>query len=274
MPQESQIAREPRTNVLAAERTFSARPHRVIPFVADPSQIRIVERSFGERLRNRLIADLMFDRAGIESSLERVELGQKAVLCEPGESLRYVYFPETAVISFVTGCSRAAPIEVATVGREGMIGLPVFLEADSAPMRAVVKVRGIAERMSVDSFRSWTAMDATLHSRLLRYTGSFIAQLTQTATCNAVHLVEERCARWLLVTQDRTDGDELEVTHDFLASLLGVRRPGITTVMNSLKDQQLVSYSRGRVTVTNRPGLERVACGCYELMHTAETQAS
>lgn len=235
------------------------------PFTPGP-----LPRVDGEQLRNCIIADVMGDAGRIAAGLERVELDQKFLLWEAGEALQYVYFPETAVISYLTGCSQVGPIEVVTVGREGIAGLSAFLDTDSSPMRAIVKVRGIAERMSIASFRACLIAHPRLHGRLLRYTGSFMAQLAQTATCNALHCLEQRCARWLLVTHDRTDGDAIEVTHEFIASLLGVRRAGITTVMHSLKEQKLVSYTRGCVTITNRAGLERIVCACYHIMRSHE----
>ena len=265
---------EPRNALAAGRNLGSLLPEHRRPEFTERPPFRAPTPSTTEVARNRIVADCLIGQEGSDGRMERVELAQKTVLIESGHSLEYVYFPETAVIAFLNGKGNTALMEVATVGREGVVGLQCFLGTEFPSLRAIVKVRGTALRMSAANFRSWAATHTVLHSQLLSYTGAFIAQLTQTATCNAVHLVEERCARWLLLVQDRSGSNEVEVTHDFLASLLGVRRAGITTAMNSLKERRLLSYSRGRITVTNRPGLERVTCACYHHMRTAEERLS
>jgi CRP-like cAMP-binding protein len=154
-------------------------------------------------------------------------------------------------------------VEVGTAGREGMAGLPVFLGVRRSSIRATVQIPGVAARMDAELFAQLATADGPLHRAMLRYTDAFLTQVAQTAACNGAHLVEQRCARWLLMTHDRVEGDEFPLTHEFLAFMLGVRRAGVTLAMRALQDAGLVSYTRGRVTITDRAGIERASCECY-----------
>ena len=217
--------------------------------------------------RNHLLAALPpAELAAIRPHLEHVELQQREGLFEPDAPIRHVFFPGTAVVSLTSILRGGATVEIGTTGREGMVGLPVFLGEDVGTVRAFAQIPGTAERMESRAFARLSATSGAFHALLLRYTHAFLTQVAQTAACNGAHLVEQRCARWLLMTHDRVDGDEFPLTHEFLAFMLGVRRAGVTLAMGGLQDARLVHYVRGRVTVADRAGLERVSCECYAVV--------
>ncbi|HEX2780079.1 MAG TPA: Crp/Fnr family transcriptional regulator [Gemmatimonadaceae bacterium] len=220
-----------------------------------------------ELLRNRLLGALPpedYERA--RSHLELVHYAQRQVLIEPEEPIRHVYFPMTMVASIVNLMDEAKAVEVGTVGCEGMVGLPLFLGDDRSPLRAFAQVPGMAARMKADAFASFASVPGALHQVLLRYTQAFLTQVAQSAACNGAHLVQERCARWLLMTHDRAEGDAFPLTHEFLAFMLSVRRPGVTIAMRALQDLGLVRYVRGWVEIADRAGLERASCACYRVV--------
>jgi len=229
---------------------------------ADRSLVTPVVRD--EPSGNRLLAAVPGEELmQLRPQLERVSLDLRDVLYEHGRPIRHVYFPETAVVSFTSTLGEGGTVEVGTAGREGMVGLPAFLDDDTSFVRAIVQVPGAALRMDVAAFARASRAPNALHGLLLRYTQAFLTQVAQTAACNAAHLVEQRCARWLLTTLDRVNGDEFPMTHEFLALMLGVRRAGVTLAMRALQDAQLVRYTRGRVVVSDREALEGAACECY-----------
>ena len=217
--------------------------------------------------RNRLLGALpAAELRTLRPHLERVELDQREALFEPDVPIPFVYFPETAVVSLVNVLRDGGTVEIGTSGREGMAGLPVFLGEDAGTMRAFAQIPGTAIRIEAAAFARLASRSGAFHALLLRYTQAFLTQVAQTAACNGAHLVEQRCARWLLMTHDRVDGDEFPLTHEFLAFMLGVRRAGVTLAMGGLQDAQLVRYVRGRVTVADRAGLERASCECYAVV--------
>jgi CRP-like cAMP-binding protein len=218
-------------------------------------------------LRNRLLAALpASDLARLRPHLELVELQQRELLYDPETSIRHVYFPETAVVSLVSMLRDGGTVEVGTAGREGMAGLPVFLGDDTSTLQAFAQIAGLTVRMEKEAFLRLAGERGELQRTLLRYTQAFLTQVAQTAACNGAHLVEERCARWLLMTHDRVDGDSFELTHEFLAFMLGVRRAGVSVAMRTLQNDGLVRYNRGRVTIVDRHGLEGASCECYEVV--------
>ena len=160
-------------------------------------------------------------------------------------------------------------IEVGTVGNEGFVGLPILNGADRTPYRMMVQVEGDAWRLPADMFRRVVDERAAVRHLLLRYAQYFVDQLSQSVACNRLHTVEERCARWLLMTHDRVHRDSFELTHEFLALMLGVRRAGVTVAMGALQGARIVRYSRGRVEVLDRQQLEEASCGCYHITRTA-----
>ena len=218
-------------------------------------------------MRNRLLAALPPEElARMRPELELVRLDQRALLFEPEAPIRHVYFPETAVVSLISRLVDGGSVEVGTAGCEGMAGLSVFLAGETSSVQAIAQIPGVAARMETEAFARLARAPGALHALLLRYAQAFLTQVAQTAACNGAHLVEERCARWLLMTHDRVDGDEFPLTHEFLAFMLGVRRAGVTVAMNSLQDARLVSYTRGRVRVVDRGGLEGASCECYHVV--------
>lgn len=213
---------------------------------------------------NRLLDTLPGkERQHVLASCETVELMLADVLGNPGDPIRYVYFPTGSVISLVMPIDGGASLEVGLIGDEGMLGITLMLEVDVAPFHAVVQGAGPALRITAPSFLRELEQSSVLQRELKRYLYVTMTQLAQTAVCIRFHVVEARLARWLLMTQDRAHADTFHVTHVFLAYMLGVRRVGITKAANSLQRKNLISYRRGDVTILDRAGLEAASCGCY-----------
>lgn len=220
-------------------------------------------------VRNRLLAALPPDEfERLRRHLEPVRFDQRQVLFEAEQPIRHVYFPETMVVSMVSILRDGTTIEVGTAGYEGMAGLPLFLGDDSSTVRAFAQIPGAGIRMDAETFRRCSGVPGAFHRMMLRYTQAFLTQVAQTAACNGAHLVEQRCARWLLMTHDRVAGDEFPLTHEFLAFMLGVRRAGVSIAMRALHDLGLVRYTRGWVGVVDRAGLERASCECYQVVRS------
>jgi CRP-like cAMP-binding protein len=216
------------------------------------------------RAANQLLAALPGDEyQRLSPELERIELAFAATLYEPGAPLRYVYFPVSGIVSILAGRAGQDMLEVAVVGNEGMVGLPVFMGVETARARAVVQAAGTALRLNAAALRRECERGGALFRLLLRYTQSLLTQVTQSAACNRFHLLEARLARWLLMAHDRMDTDEFQLTQEFLSNMLGVRREGVNRAAGRLQRRGLISYSRGHLTIRDRAGLEAVACPCY-----------
>ena len=195
----------------------------------------------------------------------------REVLYEVGQTIGYVDFPVSAVLSMITEVDGEAGVEVATIGREGMAGLPVFLGATSSPDRAFAQVPGRALRMSAGEFRELANGAGTVQGLLQRYTQAFFVQLAQGAACNRLHSTDQRLARWLLMTHDRVGQDQFPLTQEFMAQMLAVRRATVTEAAGRLQQAGLITYSRGIVTILDRPGLEVVSCECYRIITDEHT---
>jgi CRP-like cAMP-binding protein len=200
------------------------------------------------------------------AGLESVALNFGEVLYEPGERIRHVYFPNDSLVSLLTLVDNHLALEVGMVGREGMVGLPLAMGRDVSPVRALVQGAGTAMRMKSARFSEEIRKSPKLQGEINRYTGVLMAQITQTAACNRFHVVEARLARWLLMTRDRVGSDEFRLTHEFLGHMLGVRRVGVTNAARAMQRKKLIAYSRGRIRILDRRGLEGAACSCYALV--------
>lgn len=219
----------------------------------------------GEPRQNRLLAALPEPvYRGCLAAGGPVYLEQHQPLIEQGQPITAVYFPYGAVASLLIPMADGSAVEAATVGNEGMVGLPVFLGAGSLPMTAVTQVPGRALRLGVAVFRErLTAADGPLHAVLARYAQTMFTQLAQNVACNRLHRVEQRCARWLLMTADRVDRNEFPLTQEFLAEMLGVRRASVSETASRLAQRGLIRYARGVITILDRAGLEQASCECY-----------
>ncbi len=217
------------------------------------------------RAENRLIALLPRpDRASLLAACESVQLEFGAVLCEPGEFTRYVYFPVDCVISLLTTAVAGEPgLEVGMVGREGMLGAQLSLGVNAIPLHALVQGAGATWRVAAAPFRRELSSSRALQMSLHRYVYVLMARLATSAVCTRFHNVEPRLARWLLMTQDRMCSNTFHLTHEFLAHMLGVRRVGITGAATDQQRQGLIRYRRGDICVLDRVGLQAVACSCY-----------
>jgi CRP-like cAMP-binding protein len=208
-----------------------------------------------------LLAPAEFGRIAVE--LESVPLSIREVLYQPGESIEHVYFPTIGCVSMIRTMQEGS-VEVGTIGLEGFVGLPVLLSADVEPTRALVQVEGSAYRISADAFRVLVSESESIRRVFQRYALTLYNQVAQSVVCNRLHALEARCARWLLITHDRVDGDQFTLTQEFLSYMLGVHRPAVTLAAGALQKAGLIRYSRGRVSIMDRDGLEQASCGCYQ----------
>ena len=215
-------------------------------------------------VRNRLLAALPpSEFAALANHLQPAKLELKQTLYEPGQRIQTVYFPEGGLVSHIAPLENGHSVEVGIIGREGLAWLPVVLGAERASTEAIVQMEANAWHIRSDALRAAFDRSAALRSLLLRYVQAFHAQVAQTAACNAQHAVDVRLARWLLMQHDRAEQDEFPMTHEFLALMLGARRPSISVAAAVLQKLGAVRYTHGRMTVLDRAGLEAAACECY-----------
>nr|WP_233224591.1 Crp/Fnr family transcriptional regulator [Thiomonas sp. X19] len=198
--------------------------------------------------------------------LERVEMPLGQALYESGMTLSHAYFPTTAIISLLYATEDGASNEIAVVGNEGILGVPLFMGGGSTPSRGVVQSAGVGFRLKAQTLREEFTNSAAVMRLLLLYTQALITQMTQTAVCNRHHVLDQQMCRWLLMRLDRLQGDELVMTQDLIANMIGVRREGVTEAALKLQSAGLISYSRGHITVLDRRGLERRTCECYAVV--------
>jgi CRP-like cAMP-binding protein len=216
---------------------------------------------------NRLLAALPEeDLQRWAEHLELIDMPLAAVLYESGETLNHVYFPTTAIVSLLYVMEDGSSAEIAVAGREAVIGISLFMGGESTPSRAVVQSAGKAFRMKAEYLKNQFSKHGPVLHLLLRYTQALITQMSQTAVCNRHHSIDQQLCRWLLLSLDRLQGDELVMTQELIANMLGVRREGVTEAALKLQAAGVIRYSRGRITVVDRPALEKLSCECYAVV--------
>ena len=188
------------------------------------------------------------------------------VVYESGSRLEYVYFPTTSIVSLLYVMADGASAEIAVVGNEGMVGVVLFMGGETTPSRAIVQSAGSAYRLPGHSMKEEFVRGGAMQHLLLRYTQALLTQMAQTAVCNRHHSVDQQLCRWLLLSLDRLPSNKLTMTQELIANMLGVRREGVTEAAGKLQSAGLIQYSRGRITVVDRPGLEARACECYDVV--------
>jgi CRP-like cAMP-binding protein len=214
--------------------------------------------------RNRLLRAIPDDEyARLQPYLEPFQLEPMQILTEPGERIEHVYFPQTGIVSVLRRMRDGTLIEVITIGREGMAGIAVTLGDPESSLVISGQVPGASGRVDAEAFTDLLPNLPRLEELLRRYALTVFEQTSQSLACNSLHSIEQRCARWLLMTHDRVDGDEFILTHEILAQMLAVRRAGVTEAAGALQRAGVISYTRGRITIRDRAGLERFACECY-----------
>jgi CRP-like cAMP-binding protein len=216
---------------------------------------------------NRLLGALSaaeFKRLSPHLEPVPMELGQ--VVYESGRLLDHVYFPTTAIISLLYVMEDGSSAEIAIVGNEGLVGISLFMGGESTPSRAVVQSAGRALRLGAQHLRAEFARAGSMQHLLLRYTQALITQMAQTAVCNRHHSVDQQLCRWLLLSLDRLPSNELVMTQELIANMLGVRREGVTAAAGKLQKAGVINYARGHITVLNRPKLEAMSCECYQVV--------
>jgi CRP-like cAMP-binding protein len=213
---------------------------------------------------NRLLGLLSpRDYGRLRPHLHGIPLGYRRSLYRANKHIEFVYFIETGVGSLVNTMANGQAAEVGTIGNEGLVGLPVVFGDDRAPTSVYVQVPGAGLRMQAAAFKNELARSASMRTVMLRYAHAFFNQVAQSAACNHFHTLEQRCCRWLLMTQDRMQSDEFLLTQEFLAMMLGVQRTGVTAAAGALQRAGLIRYKHGNVTVIDRRGLIRRSCECY-----------
>jgi CRP-like cAMP-binding protein len=226
----------------------------------------LTQKQVGNRLLAALAPD---DFRRVLPQMTQVELAHKSILCLPGEAPSHAYFPTSAVLAWLNVLDDAPEVEAASVGREGMAGWTVLLGSDVCPGKMLVQVPGQAWQIPMQAFKALLKRDSSLERLCRRYLLALVTQLARSLACNTLHSLEKRCCRWLLMTHDRIDGDRFPMTHEFLASMLGVRRASVTETAMDLQERGFIQYVHGKVTVQNRTGLEEAACPCYRAIRKA-----
>jgi len=219
-------------------------------------------------IRNELLGGLPpGDLDRVRALLTSVTMVSGQVLHEPGEVVEHVYFPTRGMVSIIAQEENGPTVEVGLIGREGLVGSWTLLDSQAIAFRkALVQVTGAALRMSLSTFRQAVDQIPSLRTCCLLHVQALSVQISQTAVCNARHTLPERCARWLLLAHDRADGDEIPLTQEYLSNMLAVRRPGVTVAASILHAAKLIDYSRGRIVIRDRAGLEGAACDCYRVV--------
>jgi CRP-like cAMP-binding protein len=204
--------------------------------------------------------------AELDARSELVEMATRDAVYDEGGPIGNVYFPFAAVFSMVATTEEQVVVEVATIGREGMAGLPLFLGAATSPHACFCQVPGASLRLGADDLRRVLSRDGSLHRALSRFAQATMVQISQNVVCNNAHTAEQRAARWLLTTHDRVGRAEFPLTQQFLAQMLGLRRPTVSEIAQGLQARDLISYHRGQMVIEDRAGLEALTCDCYTVV--------
>ena len=208
------------------------------------------------------------ERSRLFPHLELVSMPLGEVVCEPGMPMRYVYFPTNCIVSLLYVMEDGASAEIAVVGNEGIVGVSLFMGGETTTSRAVVQCAGHAYRLTGQLLKDAFFRAGPMQRLLLRYTQALLTQMSQTAVCNRHHHLDQQLCRWLLLSLDRLPSNELTMTQDLIANMLGVRREGVTEAAGNLQRAGLIHYRRGKITVVDRPGLEARVCECYQVVKT------
>lgn len=222
----------------------------------------------GPRQNHLLDALPAAERNRIFPHLELVPMALGQVVCEPGMPMHHVYFPTTAIISLLYVLEDGASAEIAVVGNEGIVGVSLFMGGETTTSRAVVQSAGYAYRLTAQLLKDVFFLAGPMQLLLLRYTQALLTQMSQTAVCNRHHRLDQQLCRWLLLSLDRLESNELIMTQELIANMLGVRREGVTEAAGDLQRAGLMQYRRGKITVLDRPGLEARVCECYRVVKT------
>jgi CRP-like cAMP-binding protein len=218
-------------------------------------------------LQNRMVRALSAEeRARLLPSMQRVSLALGQVIYEPGTRLGHAYLPTTSIVSSIYTTQEGATAQMALIGNEGVAGIELFLDRDTAHYRTVVQIAGDAIKAPAKPLQAEFARGGSFQHAILRYSHNLLAQLAQTAVCNRLHSVEQRLCRWLLECDDRVNGNEIQMTQENIANMLGVRREGVTVAAGRLQDAGLIQYSRGHIHILDRQGLEAIGCECYRVV--------
>jgi CRP-like cAMP-binding protein len=199
----------------------------------------------------------------LQALMQPVTLELKQIIYQVNGLIEYVYFLTRGTASALTVMEDGTAIEVATIGREGVVGVGAMFAGKTSRNKVEIQIAGEALRIGITALEDEVRLNGQLRSLLAAYQTALFAQVSQSVACNGLHSVQQRCCRWLLMTRDRVDSDEIPLTHDYLAIMLGVRRASVTDVLGLLSDQGVLSTSRGAITILNRNGLERFACECF-----------
>jgi CRP-like cAMP-binding protein len=226
-----------------------------------------------ESRQNQLLAALSeIEYQRLVPNLELVSLPLHKVIYEPGEPITHVYFPHQALVSLVSLMEDGSTVEVGLVGNEGMVGLPVIWGGDTTTTKAFVQIADSGSRMKASLLKIEFDRGDQLQTLLLRYMQALHTQISQLAACNRLHMIEGRLARWLLSVHDRMQKDEFPLTHEFIGQMLGTRRAGVTEAAGVLSQGGMIRYTRGKITILDRPKLEATACECYGLVKSEFTR--
>jgi CRP-like cAMP-binding protein len=238
----------------STESARSTRSAQSISLIASPDQ-------------NHLLAALPpAERERIFPLLQLTEMPLGKVLYESGDTLRHVYFPTNSIVSLLYVMEDGASAEISVVGNEGLVGVALFMGGETTPSRAIVQSAGSAYRLVGQRLKEEFHRHAGMQILLLRYTQALLTQMAQTAVCNRHHSVDQQLCRWLLLSLDRLDANQLTMTQELIANMLGVRREGVTEAAGKLQKLGVIRYSRGQITVLDRPQLEKLCCECYAVV--------